>query len=95
MPIRDCKQCKFHFLGADWEFICPSCMRRSRQAYEQAKQEQARRDSGRSYQPPPFHASGTIPADMLKRMIMLCHPDKHGNSEMSKTVTQWLLTQRK
>lgn len=69
---------------------------RVRQAYEQAKQEQARRD-GRQYQPPPFQrpTTGPIPPDMLKRMIMLCHPDKHGNSEMSKTVTQWLLTQRK
>jgi len=33
--------------------------------------------------------------DTIKRLIMLCHPDKHGNSEESKVVTQWLLEQRK
>lgn len=40
--------------------------------------------------PPP-----AIPEDMLKKMIFLCHPDKHGNSETAGEVTRWLLEQRK
>lgn len=32
----------------------------------------------------------SIPADMLKRLKMLAHPDRHGNSEMSTKVMQWL-----
>jgi hypothetical protein len=32
-----------------------------------------------------------IPADMLHKLIMLCHPDKHKNSELSTNVTSWLL----
>lgn len=35
-----------------------------------------------------------IPEDMMKRLLMLCHPDKHGNSTLSNDVTKWLLKQR-
>lgn len=27
-------------------------------------------------------------------LIMLCHPDKHGNSERSQEVTRWLIENR-
>lgn len=37
---------------------------------------------------------GGIPADMLKRLIMLCHPDRHDSSKASTIATQWLLEQR-
>ena len=36
----------------------------------------------------------TIEPDMLARLIRLCHPDKHDNSEMSTKATAWLLEQR-
>ncbi len=32
-----------------------------------------------------------IPADMLRRLVQLCHPDRHGNSEASNTATRYLL----
>jgi hypothetical protein len=32
--------------------------------------------------------------NLLKRLIMLCHPDKHGGSQMSVEVTQKLLEMR-
>ncbi len=35
-----------------------------------------------------------IPADMLRRVIMLCHPDKHGNSKASTEATKFLLSLR-
>jgi hypothetical protein len=35
-----------------------------------------------------------IPGAMLPRLIRLCHPDRHGNSESSNKVTAWLLAQR-
>jgi hypothetical protein len=40
--------------------------------------------------PPP-----AIPEDMLKRLIYLCHPDKHDGSKVATEVTAWLLKQRK
>lgn len=38
--------------------------------------------------------AGGIPPDMLGRLIRLCHPDKHGNSEAANVATAWLLEQR-
>lgn len=32
--------------------------------------------------------------ELVKRLILLCHPDKHGGSQTATEVTQWLLTQR-
>lgn len=39
-------------------------------------------------------ASAGIPPDMRRRLIQLCHPDKHGSSEASQAVTRWLLEGR-
>lgn len=36
-----------------------------------------------------------IPEEMFKKMLFLCHPDKHNNHEWAKEITQWLLEQRK
>lgn len=33
--------------------------------------------------------------DLIKQLLQLCHPDKHGNSSLSNEVTKWLLSQRK
>ncbi len=35
-----------------------------------------------------------IPPDLLKSMLLLCHPDRHNNSQASNKVTTWLLQQR-
>ncbi|MEN9503065.1 MAG: hypothetical protein RI964_2350 [Pseudomonadota bacterium] len=43
---------------------------------------------------PTGNAGAAIPADMLKRLIHLCHPDKHGGSKASTLATEWLLQQR-
>lgn len=44
--------------------------------------------------PSPAEIRGTIPPEMLKRLIQLCHPDKHDGRESSIKATQWLLEQR-
>jgi hypothetical protein len=33
--------------------------------------------------------------DMLKKLLLLCHPDKHANSALSNEVTRYLLGLRK
>ncbi|QXP83016.1 hypothetical protein [Methylococcus sp. Mc7] len=35
-----------------------------------------------------------IEPQMLKRLIQLCHPDRHGGSRAAQTATDWLLRQR-
>ncbi len=48
----------------------------------------------RSRPPSPRYNGQAIPPDMLKRLIHLAHPDKHGGSEAATRATQWLLEQR-
>lgn len=54
-------------------------------------------DKANGEQPAPVPTSNTgggIPSDMLKRLIHLCHPDKHDGSKASTLATEWLLQQR-
>jgi len=39
--------------------------------------------------------AGSIPADILRRLILLSHPDKHANSVAANEVAAWLLAQRR
>lgn len=39
--------------------------------------------------------AGAIPPELYKKLIFLCHPDKHNNHEWAQEVTRWLLDQRK
>lgn len=36
----------------------------------------------------------TMDADRIRRLLMLCHPDKHGGSALATEVTQWLLAEK-
>lgn len=40
----------------------------------------------------PIKAS--IPEPMFRKLLMLCHPDKHNNSETATEVTRWLIAER-
>ena len=45
--------------------------------------------------PSPRYNGTAIPPDMLKRLIQLAHPDRHGGSDAAHRATQWLLEQRR
>lgn len=51
---------------------------------------------GRIFSPmlsaPPVMMS--IPETMYRKLLMLCHPDKHGNSPLAAEVTRWLIDER-
>lgn len=36
-------------------------------------------------------SAASIPAGMLRRLIQLCHPDRHGDSDASRKATTYLL----
>ena len=80
------------FSGAT--IVCPSCKTRTfyqDQAWKRvcvACYLKAKREA------PVPSAGAPIEAAMLRRLIQLCHPDKHGNSEASTTATAFLLTLR-
>lgn len=40
-------------------------------------------------------SSPAIPATMLRRLLQLAHPDRHGNSRAANEATAWLLDQRR
>lgn len=41
-----------------------------------------------------FGVSGKFSDSDLKKLLMLCHPDKHGNSELAKEMTVKILEMR-
>lgn len=42
----------------------------------------------------PSSKQPAIPLPIMRRLLWLCHPDRHGNSEAATIVTAWLLAQR-
>jgi hypothetical protein len=74
-----------------WRKLCLPCYKQKKRAEETSYQQKA--------PPPPpqikiVYRDRPIPKDILDRLIRLCHPDKHDNSEMATKITQWLLEQR-
>jgi hypothetical protein len=60
---------------------------------EKQHSEKKHNGSSRSRKSSPPATSGIEP-ELLKRLISLCHPDKHSNSKLSTEVTQELLKMR-
>jgi hypothetical protein len=59
-----------------WKRVCLSCYLSSK---------------GKTEPTPTAPAVTPIEPGMLRRLIQLCHPDRHGNSEASNTATRYLL----
>jgi hypothetical protein len=81
MFFKPCKSCYKLFsykAGEEWKSHCLPCY-----LSKQGKTQGPRPN-------PNLNATG-IPDDILRKLIILCHPDKHGNSELSNATTAWLL----
>ena len=98
MTIATCPNCgdRFH-KDQPWKKTCLPCWKESKRAErdellelreEVAEHRRLLREALAQ------KAAVRIPAEMLARLVRLCHPDKHGNSEAANTATQWLLAQR-
>ena len=76
-----CPSCKTRTFLQDqpWKLVCVTC-------YLKAK--------GRTL-PVATPAGAGIEPGMLRRLIQLCHPDKHQGSEAATTATAYLLALRK
>jgi hypothetical protein len=98
---RICKQCGEVFdADEDWKRVCLPCWRENK-----AKEQGGKKSSGKGssyggkkfdkeFYDRVFGKTQAIPADMLKTLIMLCHPDKHGGKESATRATQYLLSLR-
>lgn len=76
-----CPDCRIRTFVQDepWKRVCLDC-------YLKAKKAKAPPAPPRYTAPPE-----PIEPDMLRRLIQLCHPDRHGNSEASNKATGFLL----
>lgn len=75
----ECPSCKGrYFMDVHWKRTCLKC-------YLQTKHGTDSRVQVRTE---------PIPADMMRRLLQCCHPDKHGNSEASNLATAFLLKLR-
>jgi len=89
-----CASCGCSFWRATdekWKRLCLDCFKRKK-----AKERWQEHQRG-YYQPPPSPPPPVpaIPDDMLRRLLHLCHPDKHGNSTTATEAMQWLLRYRR
>lgn len=67
--------------------LCLDCWKEREQAFELL--DELRADLRR------LESHGrAIPPDMHRVLILLCHPDKHGDSPAATKATQWLLANR-
>lgn len=81
---RTCPRCHTQRLTDDWQKICRKCYAAEKR--EELSRAKAEVEHWRSLV---FEFQ-----KMLPRLLMLCHPDRHANSDASNTATQWLLEQR-
>ena len=87
-----CQTCGTFFEQDEpWKKICFSCWKKSPRGKEKAK------EFRQQYKPNEIREAiryeKVFPdKEMLKRLIQLCHPDKHNNSEASGKATSWLLS---
>jgi hypothetical protein len=76
-----CCEARTFFQDQPWKRMCLSCYL-------------ARNPGKRRSAEPVLVAAAGIEPEMLRRLIQLCHPDKHQGSESSNTATAYLLKLR-
>ena len=94
-----CESCRTWFnRAASYQTLCKPCFARRKRAEFEAMEVRALRaeyalaDALRELRQ--RDARQGIEPEMLRRLIMLCHPDRHDGSDASHRATQWLLEQR-
>ena len=78
-----CCHARTFYQDAPWKVLCVTC-------YLERKP-----GKRRSTEPVPAAAGAGIEPAMLRRLIQLCHPDKHQGSEAATVATRYLLGLRR
>lgn len=94
MELSECETCGNAFLSkGDWHTQCFHCFLDTPkgQAWKARKDHEAK--GGSAYHEYREVSTG-LSKEMLKKLIMLCHPDKHNGSELATAMTQELLRMR-
>jgi len=88
-----CQQCGNSFFIEPtelWKKICLKCWKKNKKEESDA----AFNEFMHRQYPSSKASNSIISEEMLRRLIYLCHPDKHDNSDAANTATSWLLKQR-
>lgn len=96
VDVGCCTVCGAYSGEESWRKLCKRCYSKKKRAeelsgkndYERLWKEALARLNQQSQET-------IINDDLLKRLIMLCHPDKHGGSLVAEDVTKQLLSIRK
>lgn len=111
MRIVRCHACRLPFVAAEsWERQCFPCWKKQKD-YKLTKADVALQRTSAALGPilaeleelkakkKNTALSSTVikedGAPPIKQLLLLCHPDKHGNSKAATEVTQWLLSVRR
>ena len=97
--FKTCQHCGETFYAVEhWKTLCIPCFKKSKQRENNSLSELAElrlENSRLRFELAIRHQTlGAIPSGILKTLIRLAHPDKHGNSTAANDATAWLLTQR-
>jgi len=91
---RECMACFFSSpKGKEWA----ERKKAESDGWDRTQRDRFKEGFGRTWQgqsPPRREASGggvTVDALLLRKLLQLCHPDKHGGSELANNVTKTLL----
>jgi hypothetical protein len=100
MSRKRCRHCSLWFgAAASYQDLCPVCFKRSRgwdfRANDAAILWLQRALSYAEFSKPTRTMEPDIDAAMVRRLILLCHPDRHDNSTEANEVTGWLLDVRR
>jgi len=100
-----CGECSGWFQAVEtWQVVCKPCYKGRKQEETRLLVEQRdhyrQRAADRDYwrwrtASLSAAASPLLSPDMLKRLLQLCHPHRHGNSKASNEVPRFLLALRK
>jgi hypothetical protein len=82
-----CPQCNSEFYKDEyWKRICIDCFKKNKGYQRQQHREPERRTESKPEQ---------ITPDVLKKLMYLCHPDKHNNSQVATDMFVWLSKMKK
>ena len=95
MNLFKCTECGLRYVTTyHAPSKCPRCWARS-SGFELGKMAQGLIDQvGLLEIDLKTHRTPALDAAMIKRLLQLCHPDKHDGSQAAIVATQWLLEQR-
>ena len=92
---RKCKQCgKTFYAIEDWKKICVGCYIESKNKEKQYNQQYNQYQQQNYTFTPKKEEIKQLDTDTIKKLLYLCHPDKHNNSLTSNEMTKFLLKKR-